>query len=626
MNSTRRRWLGTVLHALDSPDSPKDSAGGLAPLLMLLLLPLLPLSFGGIVRATAGVSFTVGVLVGVVVTGLTVAAIVAAHPRRVHDRRLALQTVVVLAVLVAGTFGVLWGRALDGLGTSGGWDAGNHLNLRRMFIEQDAAAYDKFVTFYAVTHGLEIVLGLNAFESFRAGFYAIPVALIICLLAAHAGVAHGGGEGDRASARVGQLALGLLAVGAGLVAVLPLLHYHQADGFYAHLFGLVPLVAGLTHYALVRRRAVRLVALLGWVALQRFTYGLNLGDAATTAAILLAVEAAQLRHSRRLRVALFALAAIVLAGALYIYAALSVLLPITGGFLQPGLRYLLAGELLLSGLLLGLPSVARRAGVALGAVAERLARYAAAFGMVNVGVQVLLTGLGAPREYYFLKYNLYGVVLVLTAALVLAAALIGRALTGGEPSSRRVRPLAAAVLAVVGCAFVAFGLAYRPYYGSFRERVHGTPPWRAVFPLAERLGWRRIQATLAAEGCVFGGFLAPSVGNARSLGQSHFTNAAFGLLGSWKDAPHRLIEAVIVQKPGYCLFWYGGERHRADYDLFQQHWGGRMADTARTLDGLTGKRCEEYPAAWDRSAPLRLCHVSGLSISATLDGPPRVLW
>jgi hypothetical protein len=616
-----RRWLEDVLRGFDGPGGLSEPAGGLGFPLMLLLIPLLPLPLGGIVRAAASANFAVGAITGAVVTTVIVAAVVAARPGRIHDFRLAVQTTAMLAVLVGGTFVVLWGGALDGLVTSGAWDAGNHLNLRRMFIEQDPGTYEKFVSFYAFTHGLEVLLGLDAFESFRAAFYAIPVAIIVCILAGHAEVAGSMSRDHHLATRTGQVVLGFLAAGAGWVFILPLLHYHQADGFFAHLFGLIPLIAGMMHYALVRRRALRVTVLLGWVVLQRFTYGLNLGDAVGTAAILVAVEGAQLRHSQGRRFILFGLAATILAGMVYVCAALSILVTMEGGFLKPGLRYMLLGELLLSALCAVLPSVARRVGGDLGRVGERLARYAAAFGIVNVGIHVVVIVVQAPQEYYFLKYHLYGVVITAVAGLVLVAALAGRALTLEGTRARNERLLALAAAVVLGLAMLAFGFACRPYYPSFRDRLQGTPPWRSVFPLAERAGWDRIETTLEAERCAFGGLLAPSMGKpGASLGQSHFTNAALGLPGYWTDAPHRLLAGQVVPKADYCIFWYSGERHRADYERFQRRWGGGMADAVRALDALPHKRCQEYPAPWDPGVSLRLCHASGISITDTLEG------
>jgi hypothetical protein len=600
----------------DNPDETDQRSAATALCIVSLLLPLLPFALGAVVRTATGLPFPLSATAGVLLAAGVVAGSVltwgGARPRRF----MLVQSFCVLAVLVGGSIWVLWPRLLDGLITVGGWDSGNHLYLRRSFLEYDPAAYYKFVTYYGVTAGFEWLLGLDAFESMRLGFYAIPFAFIVCLLASHVAAA----DHDRdtvASVRVGHLVLGALFVAAALICLLPLLHYHQADGFYVHLFGLIPLMAGATLYGLVRGRITRVALLLVWCVLQRFTYGLNLGDCAATAGIMLAVEGCQLRGPRIGRWALFGVASVMLVAAILVYKTLAPLVREGGGggITRPGMRYTLVGELLLTALLLSLPIVAQRVGPGLGDVASRLARFAATFGALNLVVHGLVVVLPHPDEYYFLKYHVYGLVLTLGISLVVTAVLVGRALAG-DPIWRR-HPLPLIAVGVLGLALFCIGLGYRPYEASFRERLRGQPPWRIIMPQADRRGWDHIQAALTAERCTFGGILAPSFTLRSSDSLMHFTNAALGLPGQWMDSIQRVKRGVIIEKIGACIFWYGDDTALDELDRYQRRYGGQIGDAARALNALPDKRCDEYITRW--GAPARLCHVLGRSLPATME-------
>ena len=62
-------------------------------------------------------------------------------------------------------------------------------------------------------------------------------------------------------------------------------------GFWAQLFGLVPMMCLWLADALVRPRLLRLLSLLGCVVLYRYTYGLNLADVCAAVCGVLVCEA-----------------------------------------------------------------------------------------------------------------------------------------------------------------------------------------------------------------------------------------------------------------------------------------------------------------------------------------------
>ena len=102
-----------------------------------------------------------------------------------------------------------------------------------------------------MTYGLEWLLGLDTFTSFRAGFYLVPAVLAVALAA---GLEYAAGRLWRSGRALVAAQVGLLVATAAVWPFLLLrwLHYHQADGFYPHLFGLVPLVLAWLAYGLPR--------------------------------------------------------------------------------------------------------------------------------------------------------------------------------------------------------------------------------------------------------------------------------------------------------------------------------------------------------------------------------------
>jgi hypothetical protein len=81
-------------------------------------------------------------------------------------------------------------------------------------------------------------------------------------------------------------------------------------------------------------------------------------------------------------------------------------------------------------------------------------------------------------------------------------------------------------------------------------------------------------------------------------------NAGLGRYGGWEQ----FVEGTVEPTPGYCVFWYAGDRARAEYDLTQAGMGGTLADAVRALEAHEDKRCDEYPARWDPSLRQQFCH------------------
>ncbi|NVJ21710.1 MULTISPECIES: hypothetical protein [Myxococcus] len=603
--ATLRERLDRALSRLDSPGSSPESAGP-ASWLVLALVPGLALLMSGALRAALRLSITasLGLAVALLAGGVVLAALTGGL--RVRRGWHVLPALLVLGTLMVAALQALHASAFDGLMSVGGGDAGNHVALRRAFVESAPDVYQQFVSFYAFTHWLDVFLGFDAFESFRAGFYAIPFLLTLCMLAALLAMTHRQEEAGVPGARVAPWLLfaGLMAATSILF---PVLHYHQADGFYAHLFGLVPTLLGWVLFGFFTSRLLRIGALLFAVVLHRYTYGLNLGDVLLVSAVLAGVESTGVSHARRLQWALRALAVGLGLAALFAYWKLLPLIPVTGGIVAPRFHAMLRGQLVLSLGLLLLPLAAKRMGLALGDTGTRLARYAGLFGGVGGLVQLLCLWSVTSREYYLIKYHLHGAMLVLCATLVLVSALLAQvlsrwALRQGGAAHAGLVPLAV----LVGIGVFNLRSAITPYEDSFQERRSGKAPWNLLFPLADREGWSRIQATLAREHADFGGFVSANWPLMNFMNASlRTTSDEDPLRFGWEQ----YTQGLVKQGPGLCVFWYATERDFQELTETQAVNGGRLLDVARALDAEAEKRCEDYPAPWDAQRPLRLCHV-----------------
>ncbi|WP_338873166.1 hypothetical protein [Myxococcus stipitatus] len=596
-----RERLSRTLGLLDAPDTRTPEPGA-ASLLVLALVPVLALLLSGAIRAALRLDITWALGLAAALLAGTVAFAGWNGALRVRSWPRVLPALLVLGAVMAAVFRALYTPAFDGLVSVGGGDAGNHVALRDSFIQATPHIYEQFISFHTFTYWLEAFFGLDAFESFRAAFYAIPLLLTLCMLVGVLTITED--QGPERHAAPWLLLGGILAMSPMLFAIL---HYNQADGFYAHVFGLVPLLMGWACFGFFSSRLLRIAALLLAVGLLRYTYGLNLGDALFTSAVLVAVEAAGVVHSKRARLALWVLAAGLLFAAAFAWWKLSSLLPVKGDLVPPFPFKMVRGEAALSVLLLVLPLATRWMGLPLGDSAARLARYAGVFGAINASVQFLCLQLGTPREYYLIKYHLHGAVLLLCATGVVLSALLSHVLA--RWLRRQGKPAHAGLLLLAGLTGIGlFNLqgAVKPYQDSFKERRSGQAPWTYLVPLADREGWKRIEATLAREGAGFGGLLAPN------WPLMNFMNAGLRreiadepLLAGWRQYQ----QGLVREGPGLCVFWYATERDFQELATFAKDNGGAMLDVSRALDSRPQKQCEEYSARWDARLPMRLCHV-----------------
>lgn len=569
-----------------------------------MLLWLLPGALANVFRVALGVPLWVGALAGAVgVVGITWKVVSQRRPWPTHGP-LALLQVLYLVTALGLTWRMLGIPAMGGLVSVGGGDAGNHAALHFDFATRSSDLYQGFTFFHTVTYGLMWLFGLDTFTSFRAGFFLIPASFALALAAGLESVAGRLWRSGRAMV-VAQAVLWVATAVVWPFLLLRLLHYHQADGFYAHLFGLVPLVLAWLAYGLPGSPWVRCAALAVFTVFYRFTYGLNLGDLLVTCGVLVLVEGTRLPGPKWRRGA-WVLGLGFLGAAAYAYWRLLPLAHISGGFVGYSYQRALRVQCwTVVGLLAVRFLSPREEGVE-----RRLLDFALLFCGVNALVQLAYLGAGLPIDYYFLKYGFHAVVLLLCVALFAVSLRVGALFQTVRVRAWRWE-LALAVLVALGLAEVTrgWGKAFKAYEPSYWDRVRGEPPFKHLDALEDRGAIALARQVLRDEGKRFGGLLSPS------WPRLNFSNVELGWVpeewmhtnGHWP----LFISGKVREGPGLCVFWEASEADWEGYRRASEEDHSPLAEVVRGLHARPGKVCRDYAAPWVPGGSRTLCYHCG---------------
>ncbi|HYO71774.1 MAG TPA: hypothetical protein VEU33_37420, partial [Archangium sp.] len=399
-----------------------------------------------------------------------------------------------------------------------------------------------------------------------------------------------------------QAALWVATVTAWPFLLLRLMHYHQADGFYAHLFGMVPLVLAWLAHGLPGSLWVRCAALAVFTVFYRFTYGLNLGELLVAGGVLALLEVPRVSGSRyRGGVVLLGLA--FLAAATYAYWRLMPLKDISGGFVPYSYSRALRVQWWMLVGLLAVRFLSSREEP----VERRLLDFALLFGGANALVQQLYLGAGWRIDYYFYKYGLHAVVLLLCVGLLVVSLRVGGLFRTGPVRAGRWE-LALAVLVAVGLFEVTrgWGRAFKIYEPSYWDRVRGEPPFSYLDALEDRDAVALARQVLREQGKRFGGYLSPS------WPRMNFTNVDLGWVpervlasnGHWP----LYVSGQVMQGPGLCVFWEGSASDWEGYARASREESSPLADVVRELQARPDKVCRDHAAPWVASGSRTLCY------------------
>jgi hypothetical protein len=490
---------------------------------------------------------------------------------------------------VAFAIWALFDRDFGGFPNVDGWDGGTHVLNKYLFAFAVPGVYNGQVTYYAFTWWLEKLFHLNAFRSFTAAYYvavtatlAFPLTITFTLLKEEA-------AGRRVAWIVGVVVAVLSTTGALLLFGLPLLHYNQAAGYYVHIFGFLPLMVLWAADALIRLQVLRVAVLIGAFVLLRYTYALNLADAALAVAFVLLVEG----FRGRWRIAQAFLVLGLCLTAVLVVSELRPIFRVWGGMQRFDVDKVFRADMILLGALpiylLAKPwkpfSSGRR-----GSPLFRAVRFPLAFAAATSALFLVLRRGPGVKYYYVTKYQIWACTLL---GFVFVILLVHLAVTLARLSSLR-RPSVWLRIAVVSLLLVTvpnlWATAFAGYNASLLERVRPHAlPYKQLRPLADAQAFARIEAVLTAQHKAFGGYLTAF------FPMFSFMNAAHGFHnGSQEFFPP-------AAAPGYCVFWVAKE-----HDIYRLGPAGTL-DLHRKHVAAAGATCTEYAVPW-KSTPQSLCY------------------
>lgn len=458
------------------------------------------------------------------------------------------------AALVTYSFYCLYNIFFDGFVSLGSPDAGNHVQLSRIFFNSDPKTYNGFIGLYSYVFLLQ-KLGFDTFESFTLAFYTV-VALVAS--APFFFLALRANTGLESPKKYWTEAVGVLLFSLPVFyrILLPSLHYNQGDGFWAHLFGLIPLILICLSYGLFSNVFVRLAALVFGIVVYRFVYGLNLGDMILTVGILLFWESYKDNTVRRWRNLLLSMAILLAGGSLFAFTKLYVLNDVTGAIVPPKIFNSLLGQSLTVGVFglycLLTPTIASSF--------SRIIRFAAVFIAINLVVQWAYLIAGLPQLYYFQKYNFHAVFLGCLVLIPILADLFERTISIVLLIIKKQKLSLQAIkksnlylfISIVICvsALSEMNKAHNTYKDSFRERLWGKPStWTYNSPLVDRKAEKIISDWLQDENKTFGGLIVCNYSIVNFMNASFGYNRGIELLRKGRDLP----------TTNQCVFWFDNE-------------------------------------------------------------------
>ncbi len=534
-----------------------------------LLLASLPLPFllSGAVRFLTGWTLGTSLLLCVATMGLALCMYVWRAPawNESPTRVPVIAALAMMAMTIAWFFRLWWTPVFRGLpNTIWGVDVGNHALLYLRFTEGDHQQYEGFVGLYALIHWYRQTFGAWLSKT-NAIYFGIRFAHYVCMLAVPValGLVPYPALAQLRTTRQQLVASALIipfAMSVLTFLIFPPAGYYQAEGFYSQIVGVYPLMLGWLCFGLLENPALRFLVCMFWVVVQRFSYGLNLGDLLLTLAYLWSYEAWAIRPLW-LRWGAVLFVPVALAAACLVDDKLYALRGAHGYFINHSVPWVLGGQLVLSSALLSAPAALHAAGVSVTDPAQRLWRYAGTFGLVNGALTMLYFAYDAPLEYYILKYSLYPVILVCAASVGPIASVIAHMVSSDLKTllRRESMRLIVAMLAVGALSAGALRHGHASYRPLAVERYERTRPNMVLFSHYEPKVDAFIDRTLETRNAQFGGYYDPY------WPRMFLTDALRFQFSAVPDFVYNRAferaERMFEDKPGHCYFYLGDVQH-----------------------------------------------------------------
>jgi hypothetical protein len=483
----------------------------------------------------------------------------------------------------------LYVRDFGGFPNLDGWDGGTHVLNKSLFGTVVPSVYSGQVATYAFTWWLEKLFQLNALQSFAIAFYVSVTAMVAFPLTITFALVREEAAANRAAWMVGVGVTVLATVGLLLLAGLPLLHYNQAAGYYVHLFGLLPLMMLWAADALIRLHWLRVAALIGAFVLLRYTYALNLADAAVAVAFVLLVEG----FRGRWRIVQGVLVVGLCLVAVQIVSELRPVFRVWGGMQRFDVDKIFKADVLVLAALPVYLLAASRKPIPAGWLSSplfRAIRFPLSFAVASSALFLVLRKGPGVKYYYATKYQIWACLLL---GFVLVILLGHLATTLARWSSLR-RPVVwlrvAVVTALLATVPSLWATTFAGYSKSLQERMRPHAlVYRHLRPLADVQAIARIKAVLSGEHKVFGGYLTAF------FPMFSFMNATLGYHKGMQDF------FPPETSPGNCVFWVAKA-----HDIYRLGPVDKL-DALRDQVAAAGATCVEYPVPW-KSTPQSLCY------------------
>lgn len=389
--------------------------------------------------------------------------------------------------------------------------------------------------------------------------HAINLPLWLAMLLGPALAISAASRADPTSARGDLVLRFVVASGCLGIAVLPILFYAYADGFWPQVSGLIPLVVTIVGYALLGSPLARLLLLAFGAFSLRYAYALNLGDLCVAIAACCVIELLRgdLGDWARRLAALLVIASVTVA--FLTYQELVGLLGIPGGFHPYPERPWITAQLLMV-LGLGGCAVLTREGAL-----RRLATASAIVLLCSGTFMAWFFAGDRQPEYYFYKYALAPTILGGVASAVVGAWLI-REIWSQRHRTRQLLAVGASTALVGG--YVALASGATEYREILLENA-GLAPQLRLHQIYHPETIGAIEEVMRRHPDTPFAVLASYDWPESSLSNAAIWRSESGRINDGLVDPGLAHAGLMISdaRPSLarCLFWYDLALHRADY-------------------------------------------------------------
>lgn len=538
------------------------------------------LSLSGVLRYYLATTLETGLLLALLTVGpfLTYITLRRKHPSN-GEESLPFVDVRLVILCALGVFTwllyLMWVSAFNGFPTVGGGDSGNHVTILRTFALSDVRIYEGFIVFHTLAYWLQKV-GAASFEfySFRALFYSMMFVLTVSVPAIAIAFL------EKEHAQKFLLRLSFLLIVWITFVVVPVYGYQQADGFMAHVFGMVPLLGIWMVYAFSSSFVVRTGLLFLGIVIYRHTYGLNLSDLLLSSGILLVLERP---FNDRLDFTVIAVGIALVFASAFAYYKINSIIAVPGAIVPNNIGLgVLASAIGIAWLAREKIYFLNRGQSSKEAQKARFVDFVLVFTAVSTIAQVVLWILHPSSNYYTYKYSLHSQTLLgITICVVMSS----------KPAKGRWKEWVLTLSILLALAY-----AHRKLRNPALERAFGAPPYSRLSSLVDMETYHLIKETIVGNPNKSAFLIDPS------WPRFNFTNALFGYISHGS-------ESRKTAERG-CFFWYETPSQFEKLTTFDQ--GGvipfSLVSLHQDLRAIPGKECKEMDRLLDNERAVLCVH------------------